>query len=305
MNWGLWLQLTSFMSELIDYIVPIGIALIMFGIGLNLKVSNFTRVFRKPKAIVTGLVLQMLVLPLTAFVIVWFWPMENVYKAGFILIAACPGGTASNLVTYLLRGRIALSVSLTAFNSFLIVLTIPVIVNLATHLFLGSTHGIDLSFGKILVNMLWTVILPVMAGMTLNEKGPKKFIEAVKGPMRYILMTLLLLIFILISLSEEGGGNFDFERDYHLIFPGIILNVGTMLIGYFSTQPLGITHRGRYTIAIEMGLQNSALAIFIANNLLENDQMSLVAVLYSGTSFVTTWLIAFLLKKTAPDEEEN
>ncbi len=293
------------MSELIDFIVPAGIALIMFGIGVNIKVSDFTRVFRKPKAIITGLILQMILLPVIAFALVWFWPIDNVYKTGFILIAACPGGTASNLVTFLLRGRIALSVSLTAFNSLLILFTIPFIVNLATDVFTGSQQGINLSFGEIFLNMVGTVVLPVLAGMFLNEKGPQKWVKAMKGPLRYVLMGILVLIFILVSLSEDGGRSFNLKEDYMLLFPGILLNFITMMVGYFVAAYMGISHRGRYTIAIEMGLQNSALAIFIASSLLENDKMALVAVLYSSTSFITTWLLAYVLKQRHPEPDED
>ncbi|MGB0177476.1 MAG: bile acid:sodium symporter family protein, partial [Owenweeksia sp.] len=227
------------------------------------------------------------------------------YKTGFILIAACPGGTVSNLITYFLKGRIALSVSLTAFNSLLVVFTVPVILNIAMDTFSGSPTGIEISFSEIFINMLGTVIAPVLAGMILNEKGPEKIINAIKKPLRYILMAILLLIFILVSLSKEGGQSFDFNQDYILIFPGVILNITTMMAGFFISGYAGVTHRGRYTIAIEMGLQNVALAIFIATTLLENDQMALVAVLYSSTSFATTWLVAWLLKRREPEEEED
>ncbi|HAD96375.1 MAG TPA: hypothetical protein DCG19_03155 [Cryomorphaceae bacterium] len=293
------------MSELLDFMVPAGIALIMFGIGINIKASNFTRVFRHPKAIITGLSLQMVLLPIMAFAIVWFWPMEPIYKAGFILIAACPGGTASNLLTFLLRGRIALSVSLTAFNSFLILFTIPFIVSIATDIFLGSHQGISLSFWEIFSNMLITVIAPVLLGVLVNEKGPEKWVEPVKGPLRYILLGIMLAIFILVSLSEEGGRDFNLSTDYILVFPGLLLNISTMITGYLISRRAGITHRGSYTIAIEMGLQNVALAIFIATSILEQPKMALVGVLYSATSFITSYLVGFLLRKRGEYLQED
>ncbi len=103
------------------------IALIMLGIGLNLKVSNFKRVFLYPKAILTGLFCQLVILPIIAFGLIYFWPVEPIYKVGFIIIASAPGGTASNLVIHLLKGRVALSVSMTSFNSLAVVFSIPLL----------------------------------------------------------------------------------------------------------------------------------------------------------------------------------
>ena len=153
--------------------------------------------------------------------------------------------------------------------------------------------------------MLITVIAPVLLGVLVNEKGPEKWVEPVKGPLRYILLGIMLAIFILVSLSEEGGRDFNLSTDYILVFPGLLLNISTMITGYLISRRAGITHRGSYTIAIEMGLQNVALAIFIATSILEQPKMALVGVLYSATSFITSYLVGFLLRKRGEYLQED
>ena len=107
-------------QSFVDFIMPFAIAFIMFGIGLELKFKDFYRVFLQPKAVITGVFSQMVLMPLIAIALIYFWPIDPIYKVGLMLLAACPGGTASNLVTKLLGGRVALSISMTAFNSFII-----------------------------------------------------------------------------------------------------------------------------------------------------------------------------------------
>ena len=113
------------------YLVPAAIAYIMFGVGLNIDFSEFKKTFKKPKALIIGLIAQMVILPSLAFLLNVFLPINPIYKVGLVLIAACPGGTTSNIVTLFLKGRLALSVTLTAFNSFLILFTIPSVIHLA------------------------------------------------------------------------------------------------------------------------------------------------------------------------------
>ncbi|PKR80405.1 hypothetical protein CW751_10065 [Brumimicrobium salinarum] len=123
------------MQTVLDYLLPISIAIIMYGIGLGLTVTDFKRVLIAPKAVFFGLLGQLVLMPLIGFGIAFSFNLDPIYQLGVILIAACPGGTSSNIVTYMLRGRVALSVSMTAFNSFLIILTIPIILEIAFGLF--------------------------------------------------------------------------------------------------------------------------------------------------------------------------
>lgn len=279
-----------------NFIIPLAIALIMYGIGLNLKFKNFERVFVYPKAILLGLTSQVILLPIIAFIMAWLLPIDPLYKVGIVLIASAPGGTASNLVTAMLKGRVALSVSMTSFNSFIILVSIPFYVSTALYLFLGKETEISLSFQNTVQEILLTVVIPVILGVLTNEYGPKKIIRNMKKPLRIILPALLLVVFAYALFFDDTGQPAEFLGNIELLIPLILFNFITMYMGYKVAQLASLKARDRYTIAVEMGLQNSALAIFIATQILENSEISLVAILYSSFTFFSTWGIAWLMK---------
>lgn len=277
----------------------------MFGIGLNLRPSHFQRVFIRPKGILFGLFGQLLIMPAFGFLVAYLAPIDPVFKLGIVLITACPGGTSSNLITYLLQGRVALSVSITAFNSFLIIFTIPIILELGTFLFLGKDEDVSLSIYQTFTEIALTVIIPVFLGMLFHRYFTRTTIR-IKPHLRYILPILLLFMFIAVLFTEnESESTSSFSYNLELLIPALIINFGVMLIGYYSSGWIGIKHSGKFTIAIEMGLQNSALAIFIANNLLKLDGLATIAVLYGSFSFFTTFIIAFIMKRYGRKDEED
>ena len=284
------------MDGLLTYILPTAIGVIMFGIGLNLKSSSFKRVFLAPKAILFGLFGQLILLPLIGFAIAFLSPIDPIYKIGIILIASCPGGTSSNIVTYMLKGRVALSVSITAFNSFLIILTIPFILEIGFHSFANKDMDISLSLYETFSEVIFTVLVPVLLGMLVNHYY-SVFTSKLKVALRYILPGILFVVFGLVLLNENNNGDLSLSEYSVLVIPAFILNVLVMFVGFYSSGWIGINHDGKYTIAIEMGLQNSALAIFLANNVIQVDGLAVVAVLYGGFSFFSTLLIAFIMKK--------
>lgn len=279
-----------------SFLLPIALAVIMFGIGLNLQFNNFRTLLDQPKAVLFGLLGQMILLPAVAFVIAFAYPMAPVHKVGLVLIAACPGGTASNLVTFLLKGRVALSVALTAFNSLLIIFTIPIILSAASGLFLDSSNWVKLDGLGVFWEVLFTVIVPVLAGMLLNSRF-SSFVDYLRTPMRYVLPAILLAVFGVVLFSDGANGADELLQNWHLIIPVVVLNVGTMLLGFYSSRRVGIEHRSSFTIAIEMGLQNSALAIFLANSVLGNGEVALVAVLYGSVSFFITFAVGWLMAR--------
>lgn len=284
------------MQSLLDYLLPISIGVMMFGIGLNLEYKDFKRVFTAPKAVLFGLFGQLVLLPLVGFGIASIFPIDPIYKLGIVLISACPGGTSSNIMTYMLKGRVALSVSITAFNSFIIVLTIPIILNLAFQMFLGQNEEVELSMASTLLEVVYTVLLPVTAGCVVHHYFWKS-IESFKSSLRYILPVVLFVVFAIVLLEEQGSGGKSLTEYWNLFIPALLLNVFVMFIGFFISGGIGINHDGKYTIAIEMGLQNSALAIFLANNVLNIEGLSVIAVLYGGFSFFSTLIVAFVMKR--------
>jgi bile acid:Na+ symporter, BASS family len=278
-----------------NIMMPIAIGLIMFGIGTDLRFKDFTNIFLRPKAVIIGLIAQMVLLPIIAFIINYFLNVSPIVKVGFILIAACPGGTTSNLVTLILRGRLALSVTLTAFNSFLILFTIPAILNLALQIYEGHGEDIELPFSATVFDIFLTVLLPTLLGMLLREYRPL-WVKVIKKPVNILMVVFLLLAFVGIILVETQGSG-DLLRHSNVFLPSFLLNLIGMAVGYLLALVAGINNRGRFTIAIQVGLQNSALAIYVASKLLGQNEMAIVAVVYGSFTLFTTALWAFLMKR--------
>jgi BASS family bile acid:Na+ symporter len=278
-----------------NHLMPIAIAAIMLGVGMNLKFRDFQHIFRKPKAVITGLVAQMILLPVIAFLFNSFWDLSPIVKVGFILIAVCPGGTTSNIVTLFLRGQLALSVTLTAFNSVLILFTIPVIMHFALKFYLGAEQEIHLPVLTTIRDIMLSVILPVIAGMTIKYYLPKQA-SFMRKPMTWIMTGFLLFVFGGIILIEKNG-NAEVNSYLPLFLPAFVLNAITMFAGYLLALATGINNRGRFTIAIQVGLQNSALAIFIASKMLGQNEMAMVAVIYGSFTLFSTYGWAWVMKK--------
>ncbi len=277
------------------FLMPAAIALIMAGIGLNLRFSDFGSILIRPKAIITGLVAQMVFLPVVAFIMNLFLQIPPELKVGFIIIAACPGGSTSNLVTLLLRGRLALSVTLTAFNSFLILFTIPAIIGLALAIYLGKQQEISLPFFVTVKDIFITVLLPTLVGMIFRYFYPGTA-ERMKKFVSYLVTGFLLFVFLgmIFFEKEETGSVLEYSN---LVLPAFLLNVFTMFAGFYLAKLLRINHRGQFTIAIQVGLQNSALAIYVSSKLLGQSDMAMVAVVYGSFTLFTTAFWAWIMKK--------
>lgn len=283
-------------EQILPFLLPIALGVIMFGIGLNLEFVDFKRVFTQPKAVFVGLFGQLILMPLVAFVIAFLAPVENIFKVGLVLIAACPGGTSSNIVTYILNGRIALSVSLTALNSFLILITIPFYIDWASELFLEQSSEFSLSFLTTAKEIFFTVLIPTLLGAFFNYKFYDN-LRSLKTYLKFILPAILFIVFSLVLLNENSNESLKLSDYLPILILALLLNITVMFVGFYFSRFMGINHKGRYTVAIEMGLQNSALAIFIAGSVLNNVSLGIVAVVYGGFSFFSTLLIAFVMKK--------
>lgn len=293
------------MENASDFIMPASIAIIMFGIGLELKISDFKLVFTKPKAVLIGLFCQILILPAVALVLIYFWPINPLYKIGIMLIAACPGGTASNLVTKILKGKVALSISLTAFNSFLILFSLPLIVELSFRIFGQEIQSFDLGFTETMKQVLLTVVIPVLAGISFNTILNEKHLKRIHQPLNYILPAILIIAVVTVLITDNSKLNIQYLDYVHLLFPLFLLNLLTIIFGFFVGKISDLPHATSYTIAIEMGLQNSVLALFVANQLIKNQEISLIAILYGSFSLLTTFCIVYVLKKYGKYDPEN
>jgi len=286
-----------------DILLPFTLAIITLGMGLAIEGKDFTGIFRRPKSIITGLLAQMLILPLIAFIIAYFTNIDPVYKVGLIIIAACPGGATSNLVNFMLNGNVALSLSITIVNSLLTLITIPLIVRTALELYLGKSAVIHLPYGSTILNIFLIVALPAAIGITIRYFF-RGFAIRLEKPLRYLLPVLLFIVYAGVLFIDKGAKSLHL-KDYINLYPhAILLNVLSMIGGWYVARIIGLKKKNQFTIAIEVGLQNSTLAIFIAATLLSSQQMAVVPIIYGSFSFFTTWGIGYLLKRL-PDQSQQ
>ncbi len=283
-----------------DYFLPAALSMVMLGMGLTLTITDFKRVFRKPDALLIGLAAQMLLLPLVAFLVASLFPMPPELKVGIVLVAACPGGSSSNLVNHLLRGNVALSISLTAINSLLTLFTIPLIVNFAMNVYLGKSHDFELPMGETMINIFSFTILPAIFGVYLRGKFPD-IAKKLERPLRYILPVLLFIAFYGIVLFDKQENQTSILQLASLLPYALALNILGVAAGYLLTLFAKQSKPVRTTIAVEVGLQNSSLAIFIATKLLVSSPMAVIAVLYGIISFFTTVFMGWLIYKFVTD----
>ena len=279
-----------------DYFLPVTLGIITLGMGLSLTEHDFRNIFTHPRAVITGLCCQMLLLPLLAFLIASISKIDPLFKVGLMIIAACPGGATSNLITYLLRGNVALSISMTAINSLITLLTIPLLVTLSLGFFIHQDAAIRLNVVETMINVFLITLLPAYIGTRIRKWRPV-LADGLERPLKVILPVLLALMYAGVVFIDRGTESTT-VKDFFTILPfTLALNILAMGAGLLVAWFMGLKIRDRYTISIEVGLQNSALAIFVSAALLKNHSMALVPVVYGSFTFFSTLLFGWLVKK--------
>ena len=246
-------------KEIIDYGLSTAIAIIMVGMGLSLRISDFLRMKENPKPVLIGLVNQLILLPLLGFGLVYALGLEGVYAVGLMLIAACPGGATSNLISNIAKGDIGLSLTLTAFTSMITVFTIPIIVNLSLAYFMASEGDLSLPFLPAFIKMVSIVIVPVALGMFIKSKK-EAFSIRMKNPVK-IVSAVFMAIIIVGAIATNWS---KVVIALPIVGPGVIsLNVLCMLLGFFTGKVFNLNLRQRISISIESGIQNATLAMAV------------------------------------------
>jgi BASS family bile acid:Na+ symporter len=267
-------------SSLTTIGLPIALGIIMFGLGLALTPADFGRVARHPRAVAVALICQIVVLPLICFALVLAFALPPVLAVGMMLLAASPGGTTANLYSHLFRGDIALNISLTAINSLLAVLTLPILVNLSFAYFMAGDEQLGLQFGKT-VEVFAIVLLPVAAGMLVRRMRPA-FAAVMDRPVRIASVIILAIVIAgaFISNREILADNFAALSGITALFCVISLT-----IGYFVPQLLRVSRPQSIASAFEIGIHNATLAIVIAQTVLGSIEISLPAAIYGVLMF--------------------
>lgn len=270
-------------AELIkSLLLPAALIFIMFGMGMSLTPADFKRVILSPKAKLVGLFCQLIGLPLLAFGIALALRLPGDLAVGLMLIAACPGGPTSNIITHLSRGDTALSVSLTAASSLVTVFSIPIVVGTSIRYFLGDTATLVLPFWKTVLQLVVVTILPVLLGMWANAARPV-LCRSLESIFQKISLGFLVLVIVIAVAREQ-----DLARQFLLAGPAAtVLNISGMLLGFGAAAWCGLALPQRISISVEIGIQNGTLALAIALGMLENARFAMPAVVYSLLMFAS------------------
>lgn len=265
----------------------------MWGMGLSLIVDDFTRVLKHPKAVLLGLVNQLIFLPLIGFTLLSFIPSSPKIAVGIMLLSACPGGPTSNLLSLLAKADTALSVTLTAITSIATIFTIPFIVNFGLEHFAGQGENVQLNVVETIGQMCAIVILPMALGMLIKSKKPD-FALRMDKPVRLISVILLALIIIGIVLKEKENIVDYFAQAGAL---ALLLNSSTMILGYLTAKAFKLKGKQAVTISLESGIQNGTMALAIAGTLLGNVAYGIAPAVYSLLMYISGGIVVSLALK--------
>jgi bile acid:Na+ symporter, BASS family len=286
-------------SALTTVLLPLALALVMFGLGLSLTVGDFARVGRQPKAVLIALVLQVLVLPAVCFGLVLAFDLPPLLAVGLLLLAASPGGTTANLFSHLYRGDVALNITLTAVNSLIAVVTLPLITNLAIDYFDPADGGtLGLQFGKTL-QVFAIVLVPVVLGMVVRQRATG-FADRMDKPVR-IASAVVLALVIVGTIVAERENIAGYISDVGL--PALLFCLISLTLGFFVPRALGVVRRQAVASAFEIGVHNGTLAIAIAISVLGSVELAVPAAVYSVIMFPAAAVFGWLItRSTARDE---
>lgn len=276
---------TNFLTDLL---LPISLGIIMLGMGLSLVPGDFRRVALFPKAATIGIVNQIIILPLIGFLLLLLIPMRSPELAvGIMILAACPGGPTSNLISHISRGDTALSITLTAISSLIVVFTIPLIVNFALRYFMEHGEYVPLPVFDTIIKVIIITLLPVAIGMFIKAKAPK-FSSVMSKPVK-IMSGILLFLIIMAAILNDKENFFNFFAQAGPV--ALALNAIMLVIGYLSAKLFSLKISQSITISIESGIQNGTLGIAIAATLLHNPTMTISPAIYSLIMFMTAGII--------------
>ena len=278
--------------EVVTKIAPIALALIMLALGLGLTVNDFTRVVKQPKDFIVGLVCQLILLPVIAFVLIKVFNTPIELALGVMIIAAAPGGVTSNVLTKFANGDVALSVSLTAIISLLSILTVPFIVFKSADLLNVSYVSNNISMAGISLKMFLVVTLPVIIGM-LIRKFATNFIINKTAFIQKISIVLFIIVFAAIWI-EEWENIFVYLSKAGLIT--LTLNLIMMIVGFYVAKIFASGIEQRKCISLECGLQNGTLAVFVSTQLFDDVAYLIPTASYALIMFVTSIIFVFLIR---------
>lgn len=282
--------------EVVQVLLPLALAFIMFYLGLTLVVGDFQSVAQRPRALLTGLLGQLLLVPLVAFGVARLSGMDPVMAVGLMVLAACPGGVSSGLLTHLARGDTALSISLTAVTSVASVLTLPLVVGASFQYFMASDLTAQLPLASLVRGIFLLTTLPVLLGMALRWAYPV-LVARLEATASRVATTL----FVLIVLTTFWDQRQLLSEQLPRLGPAtLVLNLTILGLAYALATQAGLLRRDRIAVVTECGLQNSALGITVCLTWLNSPAMSAPSVVYALLMNVGALVFVLLMRTTQP-----
>lgn len=285
--------------------LPVALGVIMFGLGLSLTVVDFARVRRSPRAVTVALVCQLVVLPVVCFGLVLALDLSPVLAVGMMLLAASPGGSTANLFSHLFHGDVALNITLTAINSIVAIISLPIVTNLAMAYFdLGDE--VTLQYRKVL-EVFAVVLVPVALGMLVRAKRPD-FADRMDKPVR-IGSAVLLFIIIAGIVADQRSNIGDYAASVGLVVT--LFCIASLVVGYVVPKWAGVTDRQAVACSFEIGVHNATLAIYVAVEVLDSVELSVPAAVYGLVMFVvaaawglvlTRWVLPRAQERALPSQ---
>ncbi len=283
-------------SPLISAGLPIALFIIMIGIGMTLTIRDFRQVAVYPKGMIVGTVAQILVMPLIAFMLATLLAVPPAIAVGLVIIAACPGGTTSNLFVLLSRGNIALSIVLTVSASLITILTLPLFTNIALQHYMGTEEDIVLPVWKTIGMLVGIVLFPVAIGMVVRTRNPEvaRKAESIVSIFGGIVLAVLIVALVygvrdqIWELLKQAGP------------ATILLNVAGIGLGLAAGRMTGLTQRESLAVAVELGVKNGTIALMVTLTLLESSAMSIPAAVYGVLMFPIGFVLAMYGRSIIP-----
>ncbi|GAB2887300.1 bile acid:sodium symporter family protein [Microbulbifer echini] len=281
--------------------LPIALFIIMVGIGMTLNARDFHQVTVKPAGLLVGTFTQIVFMPLVAFVLCWALSLPAPIAVGLIIIAACPGGTTSNLFTLLARGNVALSIVLTVSASLITILTLPFFTNFALRQYFGAEQEIVLPFARTVAMLSVIVLLPVVIGMLVRAWSPRLASRAEGIVSIFGALVLLILVVGLVWGMRDRIGELMF-----LAGPSsILLNLLGVLAGLTISHICGLSRRDSLAVATELGIKNGTIGLMVTLTLLHSSEMSVPSAVYGVLMFPSGMLLAYYGRKKVREADEG
>lgn len=257
-------------------LLPLILGFIMFSLGLGLTVDDFKRIFTQPRALLVGAVCHFVILPLACFFLLSVWGMTGAFAVGFMILAACPTGSTSNLLTYLARGDVALALSFTAVASVATIFTLPIVVTWALGHYMGAARAIDVPVGLMMGQVALVLGVPVSLGMFVRHCWSDWALRF--EPRATRVATVLFVLIVVLAVAK----NWQLMRDnFSTLAPfALLLNLSMLFVGFAVAWAVRLSRRQSITLGIETAVQNAALALVIGSTVLKNDAMAIPGALY-------------------------